>query len=80
MNGSDPQAWASIELLRVTSAYPLSPESRVIIATDRPEDYSHVAPLIILLSLSALLFAFILLRPLLSELLRPRNQASDRSS
>lgn len=56
--------WSSIDLARVAAAYPMDANARVIIATDRPEDYWYVASVVTLLLASMAFFAFVLLRTL----------------
>lgn len=69
--GDEVLPWDSIDLIRIAAAYPLDPDARVLIASDRPDEYWYVYPLIVLLALSALLFLYVLARPVIAEL-RPR--------
>jgi hypothetical protein len=62
--GKDPIAWSSMHLVRLVAPYRITEDARVVIATDRPEDYWHVLPLVLVLSLAALFFSFLLLWPL----------------
>ncbi|MBT8492824.1 MAG: hypothetical protein KJO07_07165, partial [Deltaproteobacteria bacterium] len=62
--GKDPVAWSSMDLVRLVAPYPLRGGAKVVIATDRPQDYWHVLPLIIVLFVAALFFGFLLAKPL----------------
>ena len=56
--------WSSIGLARVAASYPMPEDAKVLIATDRPEDYWYVTSLVIVLGISGLFFCFVLLFPL----------------
>lgn len=65
--GDELVSWSSIDLVRVANRYPVPADARVIIATDRPESYWYVNPVMILLLLSGLLFAFVFARYFLAR-------------